>query len=110
MKLLICGLGSIGYRHLEILNTIKDVEVVAFRTGKSTLKKELCPQNIFWDLQEALDNRPDGVLVTNITSLHIPTALEVAKRGIPIFIEKPLSHNLEGVSKLQAICQKKGES
>ncbi|MBI2846553.1 MAG: Gfo/Idh/MocA family oxidoreductase [Chloroflexi bacterium] len=40
------------------------------------------------------------MLVTNPTSLHIPVAIAAARRGCHIFVEKPLSHNLDGIQEL----------
>jgi predicted dehydrogenase len=105
MKLLICGMGSIGYRHFDVLRSLGEDEVWAFRSGKGTLKKDSEPKRIFHDLDEALDQGPDGALVTSITSLHVPLALAIARRGIPLFIEKPLSHNFDGVDELSSICR-----
>jgi predicted dehydrogenase len=54
------------------------------------------------DLDSALAQKPDAVLVTNPTSLHIPVALAAAEVGCHLFIEKPLSHTLDGVDELIA--------
>jgi predicted dehydrogenase len=52
-------------------------------------------------LEEAWDWSPNAVLVAVPTNLHIPIALEAARHGCHLFIEKPLSHTLEGV---EAVC------
>jgi len=59
---------------------------------------------VFNDLQEALAKKPDVTFITNPSSLHIPVALEVARARSHLFVEKPLSHNLEGVDELISIC------
>ena len=43
---------------------------------------------------------PRAVLVCNPTALHVPTALAAARAGAHLFLEKPLSHDLEGVADL----------
>lgn len=84
MKFIIVGLGSIGRRHKKIL---------------IDLGHEVIPCHRNDDLKTLITaNRPDGVLICNPTSLHLETAKMAA--GLPLFIEKPLSHNLEGVDKL----------
>ncbi|MBU1499244.1 Gfo/Idh/MocA family oxidoreductase, partial [Patescibacteria group bacterium] len=45
--------------------------------------------------------KADGFLICNPTSKHLETALQLIKFDLPIFIEKPLSHNLDGVDKLK---------
>jgi predicted dehydrogenase len=108
LKFLICGIGSIGYRHMSILRSLGDYKIAAFRTGKSTLpKREHQPDKIFWDLTEALDDKPEAVIVTNPTSMHLQIARSVAERGIPLMIEKPLSNNMEGVSAFRDLCREK---
>ena len=56
------------------------------------------------DLTQALASRPDVVFITNPSSLHVPVALEAARQGCHLFIEKPLSHSLAQVSELVALC------
>src|SRR5229473_3673854 len=51
-------------------------------------------------LEQAWDYRPDVVLITAPTSLHVPLALKAAEVGCHLFIEKPLSNHLEGVEQL----------
>ena len=105
MNFLICGLGSIGSRHLKILRELGDFGLWAYRTGKATIgsshQKEASPDRVFNDLELALDAKPDAVLITNPTFLHLDVAISVAARGISLFIEKPLDCNLEKVNGLQ---------
>jgi predicted dehydrogenase len=62
----------------------------------------------YTSLSDALAAEPDVAFVTTPTSLHIPVALEAARQGCHLFLEKPLSHNLEGVDELLALVQAKG--
>ena len=102
--LLIAGLGSIGRRHLRNLLSLgygKD-DIILYRTGRGTLSDdELAGFEIFHDLDEAMKRRPAAVVISNPTSLHIPTAIAFAKTGCNLFIEKPLSHNMEGIEELK---------
>ncbi len=109
MKFLIAGLGSIGQKHLHNLKNFLPCEILAYRVQKRELKEieEKFGIKTYDDLEEALNERPDGVLVTNPTSLHIPVALSSAKRGCHLFIEKPLSDHLEGVNELEQIVKEK---
>ncbi len=50
---------------------------------------------------EMLDSEElDGVLVGTRCSLHTPMAVEVAKRGLPLFLEKPVATSMEQVRAL----------
>ena len=110
MRFLICGLGSIGRRHLNNLTALGQEDVVLFRTGNSTLPDApLAGLPIENDLGTALDRwRPECVVVSNPTALHLPTALAAAKAGCHLLIEKPVSHTLEGIGDLQAAVRASG--
>lgn len=109
MKILIIGCGSIGTRHLKNLISISAGEIIAYRTRKKKIRdiEEKYHIKTYSDLDEALDQNPDAALITNPTSLHIQTALTAANHGCHLFIEKPISHNLNGIDELMNITRKK---
>jgi predicted dehydrogenase len=102
-RFLICGLGSIGRRHLQNLMDLGERDIAFFRSGVATLPGEDLPElPTYSDLQEAFDEwEPTVLLVTNPTSMHLEVAIPAAERGIHLFVEKPISHALEGVDILQ---------
>lgn len=115
MKLLVVGLGGIGQRHVRNLRRIlgPDAEILAFRVRRDSpaltdiLTVEPDQQvdekyglRVFDDLDEALRELPSAVLICNPTSMHMAVALQAARAGRAIFIEKPLSDSLEGVDEL----------
>lgn len=100
MKALVIGLGSIGRRHARLLeeHPLK-IELLAYRSGHSELGNQFgIPE--YTDLQEALRTEPDIAFITNATHKHVETALACARAGCHLFIEKPLSHSLDGVDQL----------
>jgi predicted dehydrogenase len=100
--ILIIGLGSIGRRHFRNLLLLGYDNIVLYRTGKSTLPNdELAGYTTFGDLEEGLASNPVAVIISNPTSLHVSTALKAVRAGCHIFLEKPVSHSLEGISELQ---------
>ena len=107
---LICGLGSIGQRHLRHLRALGVGRVDAFRTGMATLAEdpENQPDGVYSDLDEALAEQPQIVVVANPTSLHVPTALAAARAGCHVLIEKPLSDGLDGVDELAGLVRDRG--
>lgn len=116
MKILMIGLGSIGQRHLRNLSAYlgHNVQFLAYRvrglqrTFSDTmqilegisLEEEFSIQS-FFDLDEALAQAPDIAYVTNITSQHIPCALKAVRAGCDVFLEKPVSHDLDGAKELE---------
>lgn len=114
-RFLICGLGSIGQRHIRILKALlgTDIEIAAFRTRNldilisDRLKAEtgVCLQAhydllVFDDISDALAWGPEAVFVTNPIFLHVDTALQAVAHGMHVFIEKPLGNSLLKVDKL----------
>ncbi|MEK7567107.1 MAG: Gfo/Idh/MocA family oxidoreductase [Patescibacteria group bacterium] len=108
-KFLICGLGSIGKRHLENLERLGAPceNILIFRTSKGAknfgdkvLEEHKNRHPVFSDIDEALKIKPIAAIISNPTSLHIPFALKAAKAGSHVFIEKPLSDSLDGIDEL----------
>ncbi len=99
IKILIVGLGSIGRRHVGHLQKIDEVEIAAFRTKKGELQQE-SEFREFSRMEDALSFKPDGVIISNPTSLHVETALPFLEKGIKVLIEKPVDYSLENAKKL----------
>lgn len=102
-KLLICGLGSIGRRHLRHFRALGVQEIVAYRTGMATLADEgqPAPDRVFSSLEEALAGCPQAVVVANPTSLHLETALAAVRAGAHVLVEKPVSDSMAGLDVLE---------
>jgi YrbI family 3-deoxy-D-manno-octulosonate 8-phosphate phosphatase len=109
MKFMIAGLGSIGRRHLRNLLHLGEQDIVLLRTFKGTFSDdELLRFPVETDLGAALSHRPDAVIVTNPTALHLDIALPAAEAGCHILIEKPVSNSLERVNLLREAMKKSG--
>jgi len=95
--LVVAGTGSIGTRHIDNLRALLFRDLVGFsgRPGSGRDARET------HDLEALLSERPRAVLVCNPTALHVRTALAAARAGAHLFLEKPLSHDLEGVASLE---------
>jgi predicted dehydrogenase len=109
MKALVVGGGSIGLRHLRNLRRLGVgflgvVETDASR--RDAIAAEI-PVTSFSRLREGLDWAPDFVVVATPTSLHAEHTLEVVGRGLPVFVEKPLSHTDAGLTEIAALVEQK---
>jgi predicted dehydrogenase len=104
MKILVIGAGSIGRRHINNLNLLDfhDIDVVDISNGNlDYVKKNFKIRDTFNDFKNALLSKSyDAAFILTPPIYHISMALELAKRGIDLFIEKPLGHNLEDVDEL----------
>lgn len=107
MHFLVVGCGSIGQRHIRNLrklgHRISGCERDPLKSKQIKRKYNI---KMFSDLQNAMVNRYDGAFICTPTSLHMPMSLEIAKRGIHLFIEKPLSNSLRGITELSEIVKR----
>ncbi|TFH31488.1 MAG: Gfo/Idh/MocA family oxidoreductase [Anaerolineales bacterium] len=101
MKFLIVGYGSIGRRHFQNLNRLGEQDLLFLRTGQSTLDdQELGSIPVEHDLLAAIQRRPDAAIIATPTAKHLEVAIPLAEEGISLMIEKPISHEMEGVEAL----------
>jgi predicted dehydrogenase len=120
MRILFCGLGGIGQRHLRCVREIlgSGLEAHAYRVrGQTTrLRDDLTvdPQGnlekdyglvVHSSLEAALAASPDAAFICNPSSMHIDIAIAVARAGVHVFIEKPLSSSLDNVEPLRRVVE-----
>jgi predicted dehydrogenase len=111
MKFMIAGLGSIGRRHLKNLIALGGQDILLYRSGKSTLPDDdLAGLASETSIEAALAHRPDAVIVSNPTALHLDVAIPAAAAGCHLLLEKPISHTMERVGELQAAVDEGGGS
>jgi predicted dehydrogenase len=106
-KILFVGYGSIGARHVNNILKFTDHEIIICTKRmdlKSLNNKRI---KIFNSLEKSLSENPDIGFITNETSFHIDIATKLAKKGLDLFIEKPLSNSMKGVKQLETITKKK---
>lgn len=93
MKILIVGLGSIARKHIAAARAIDHLtEFYALRRDSATSVVDGCV-NIH-SRQEVYAIGFDFAIVSNPTSKHIETIDWLTELRIPLFIEKPLSDNI----------------
>ncbi|MDA7921332.1 Gfo/Idh/MocA family oxidoreductase [Verrucomicrobiales bacterium] len=102
-KILVIGTGSIGERHLRCLQTTGRCEM-AFCEPMDSCRAEVAERyGIHSDLAfENLDSAVasttfDAAVVAAPAPFHIPIGMQLAKAGIHILMEKPLSLSMDGV-------------
>lgn len=94
MKILIIGLGSIGKKHLQSIQSIfPDAEFFAFRFNKNA-EQINGVINVF-DFNDLVSIQIDFAIISNPTSEHKKTILQLVPFGFPLFIEKPVYYNLD---------------
>jgi len=110
VKFLIAGYGSIGRRHLRNLLALGERDILLYRTHQSTLpdQDEAAQFPVVTDLGAAFAARPDAVVISNPTALHLDVAIPAAEMGCAILMEKPVSHSLDRLDDLRRAVQRRG--
>jgi predicted dehydrogenase len=99
MKIVIIGLGSIGKRHVQAIQQIHpDASIYAVRSKADAAVTE----GVFniYSLAE-IDFEPDFFIISNPTIEHEQTLRAVAAFKVPLFIEKPVLHQLAAIEELK---------
>jgi predicted dehydrogenase len=108
--ILIIGGGSIGKRHLKnILDLgMQDISVVEVDDSRrKSIEKEFSVAT-FSSVQEAFVDKEFSIaFICSPSVFHLENALLCAKKGCDLFIEKPLSHSIEGLEQLFAVVKEK---
>lgn len=104
-RILIVGLGSIGKRHLRIAREFFPQNKIAVLRHKAD---PIVPEHAdysFSSIDEALEFSPQMAVIANPATFHLSVAMELAKIGTHLLIEKPLSATTNGVAELLDVCR-----
>lgn len=107
-RLAIIGLGSIGRRHLRLVSEIRpDIEIILVRSGYgSECEEEKMASKTVRSIGEAIKYGIQAAIVSSPAILHLEQSLELAKNGVHLLIEKPLSHASDRVNELLEVINK----
>ena len=112
-KLALIGCGGIGSYHLEHFMDYTDIELAGFcdlipeRAEK--FAKRAGSGKTFTDFREMYDAvAPDMVFICVPPYAHGDIEFETIRRGIPFFVEKPLTLDIELARRINALVTQKG--
>ena len=108
MDFLLIGSGNIAIRHQSNLRELLPSANISVLTNKeryASEKKEklACFDEVYFDRSEIPIGRFDVALICSPAPSHIDDAIFFAEIGMHIFIEKPLSNNLNRIEELKNI-------
>ena len=99
MKVALIGHGSMGKKHLNVINSIDNLEVAAI------VDPLLEPgENNYSDIQELIDSSVDidFAIVATPTTYHYECALSLIRNGMHVLIEKPVAATLLQAQQIHA--------
>jgi predicted dehydrogenase len=106
---LVVGLGSIGRRHIGIINDIfPDINIILLRHKKCSEKEyeSLKISQCVTTINDAIKTKPQAAIIANPASKHVEIAKELASNGIDVLVEKPISSNSKDAKELIEVCEK----
>lgn len=105
-RVAVVGYGSIGRRHVENLGRLGVTCPVVVRRPRPNPAFTPPPAaEIVGSLRAAIDRGLDWAIVCVPTSLHVKTALELIDSGVPVLLEKPVSHRLADAERLAEVAR-----
>lgn len=109
-RVVVVGCGSIGLRHGANLRTLGVERIVTVDLDPVRRKRAETQLGVptFARLADALAGGCDLAIVATPPSTHVSVALEAARAGAHLFIEKPLSHSLDGIDGLMGLVRDRG--
>ncbi|MCX7424931.1 MAG: Gfo/Idh/MocA family oxidoreductase [Planctomycetia bacterium] len=108
---LVIGVGSIGERHLRCFQSTGRARLSLCEINPALREKIAAKYGIdraYADLDAAMEDPPEAAVVATPAHLHIPMATRLARAGVHLLIEKPLSTSLDGIDTLGEIVRDKG--
>lgn len=115
-SVLIIGFGGIAKRHIQNLYAHFDIaNLCVVKSTSVNVDDEFVKQHnnihYYYDLNAALNKHQfDFACICSPANYHVEQAITLINSGIPCFIEKPISHNLEQTQTLQSFAKTKGIS
>ena len=104
-RVLIVGLGSIGKRHLRLARELlpnADVRVLRHQACHSIPEHA---NGCFSSLEDAIAFAPHLAVIASPATFHVDSAKSLARAGIHLLVEKPLSAALDGIPQLLETCR-----
>lgn len=111
IKIGVAGLGFIGPAHIEALNRIPGLEVVAVSHSSESTAREKADQlgveSAYGNFEELLKHGIDVVHICTPNDLHFPMTKSALEAGIHVICEKPLAMTSAEATELVELAQSK---
>ncbi|MCU0341351.1 MAG: Gfo/Idh/MocA family oxidoreductase [Spirosomaceae bacterium] len=104
--ILVIGAGSIGERHIGVLQSLGYEDIYVFRQRLLPFRAiETDSVHSFTDWNEVALIHPYAAVICTPTAQHLAQAQACVEQGMHVLVEKPLSHTLEEIASLRQAAQ-----
>lgn len=105
MRALIVGTGSIGKKHIAVLqNLVPDIRfTLCRRDAREDEYSQSINASVFATLDEAVRSAPDFALIATPSAVHLQSLAFFLEKNIPFYIEKPMVSSAADVGKLKSL-------
>lgn len=110
-KISVVGAGLIGHRHVQAIEAASGVCMHSIVDPSDVGRDMAAQRGLPWfsTLDEMLaTGGADGAFLATPNQLHTEGGLACLHAGLPVLVEKPLAHNLEGARQLVEAADKTG--
>lgn len=97
-KIAVVGIGLVGVRHVQALQSAKNAELVAIVDVRGDIQQIAQQYNVpaFYKTKKMLSIiKPDGVIIATPNDLHMLGACVCIEHQVPVLVEKPLAPTIE---------------
>ena len=104
-KIIICGLGSIGIKHFQIIkDNFPDIRIGLYRSGKGKPNEEISSSDyLFKSFEEVMNWEPEAAIISSPATEHFKNSQPFIKENIPLLIEKPIDSDFNNLEKWRDI-------
>lgn len=111
MRIALLGLGDIAQKaYLPLMTTMPGVTVLLCTRQADVLAQLMQQYRIsegYTGLTELIAARPDAVMIHSSTDSHFHIASQLLKAGIAVFIDKPISYQLNECEQLLSLAERR---
>lgn len=111
MRVAIIGIGAIAKKaYLPILSVMKDVELLISTRNKEVLEEVSNKYKIdraYNKIENLLKEDIDAAIISTHADGHYEIAKKLLEKGVKIYIDKPLTYNLEKSLEIESIAKEK---
>lgn len=98
LRIGVCGIGSIGFRHARLLSERQNVDLFMCDVAISSLDQVPHLPNVLGttdSFDELLDWDLDGLVIATPEHMHVEQAIAASQKSVPVLLEKPVAENAQ---------------